>query len=192
MKTAVHTDQLLIEQIRGKNERAFESVFKQYFSVLTVYAKKYVLDIDIAKDITQETFMKLYEKREELTIHTSLKSFLYAAVRNKCLDYIKVNKIRDQHKDQIKYQSSISSEDEDDERIRVTELQQKIHSILKTLPTQNQKIFMMSRIEGKSNQEIADELGLSKRTVETHISNALKRIKQAVLLILLLIISSFL
>ena len=192
MKTAIHTDQLLIEQIRGKNEKAFESVFKQYFSVLTVYAKKYVLDMDIAKDITQDTFMKLYEKREELTIHTSLKSFLYAAVRNKCLDYIKVNKIRDQHKDQIKYQSSISSEDEDDEKVRITELQQKIHSILKTLPTQNQKIFMMSRIEGKSNQEIADELGLSKRTVETHISNALKRIKQAVLLILLLIISSFL
>lgn len=185
------TDQLLVQEIKNNNEKAFESVFKKYFSVLTMYAKKYVMDFDVAKDITQDTFIKFYEKREDIEIHTSLKSFLYTSVRNKCLDHIKLNKIRDQHKDQIKYQASISSEDEDAEHIKRTELQEKIYKILKTLPTKNQKIFMMSRIQGKTNQEIADELGLTKRTVETHISNALKRIREAVLLIMVLIISYF-
>jgi len=186
------SDQLIIDQIRNKNEKVFESIFNEYFKVLTVYAKKYVLDLDIAKDITQDTFVKLYEKREDLVIHTSLKSFLYASVRNKCLDYIKINKIRQQHKDAIQYQSSISSEDEEDDKIRITELQQKIHRIIKTLPAQNQKIFMLSRFEGKNNQEIADELNLSKRTVETHISNALKKIKATVVLSVIALILSFL
>lgn len=192
MKSTLTADQLIITQIKDRNEKVFESVFKEYFKVLTIYAKKYVLDLDTAKDITQETFAKLYEKREDLEIHTSLKSFLYASVRNRCLDYIKLHKIRQQHKDQIKYQSSISSEDEDAEKIRLSELKQKIHKVIQTLPTQNQKIFMMSRFEGKSNQEIADELDISKRTVETHISNAIKRIKTTVVLGVMLLVISFL
>ncbi len=141
-----------------------------------------MLDFDTAKDITQETFVKLYEKRDELVIHTSLKSFLYTSVRNRCLDYIKLHKIRQQHKDTILYESSTYTEDEDTDQIRYTELQEKIHRIIKTLPTQNQKIFMLSRFGGKTNQEIADELNLSKRTVETHISNAIKKIKISVAL----------
>ncbi len=186
------SDQLIIEQIRNKNEKVFESVFKEYFKVLTIYAKKYVLDLDTAKDITQETFVKLYEKRDELVIHTSLKSFLYTAVRNRCLDYIKLHKIRQQHKDAILYESSTYTEDEDTDLIRYTELQEKIHKIIKTLPAQNQKIFILSRFGGKSNQEIADELSLSKRTVETHISNALKKIKISVAISFIYLIIKFL
>ncbi|MCK8524269.1 RNA polymerase sigma-70 factor [Aquimarina sp. D1M17] len=190
---SITSDQLIIEQIRNKNEKVFESVFKEYFKVLTIHAKKYVLDLDIAKDITQETFVKLYEKREELVIHTSLKSFLYTAVRNRCLDYIKLNKIRQNHKDAIAYQSATNSEEEEeDKEIRITELKQKIHKVIQTLPSQNQKIFMLSRFEGKTNQEIADELNISKRTVETHISNALKKIRVSVAIALLLLFLSFL
>ncbi len=190
---SITSDQLIIEQIRNKNEKVFESVFKEYFKVLTIHAKKYVLDLDIAKDITQETFVKLYEKREELVIHTSLKSFLYTSVRNRCLDYIKLNKIRQNHKDAIAYQSATNSEEEEeDKEIRITELKQKIHKVIQTLPSQNQKIFMLSRFEGKTNQEIADELNISKRTVETHISNALKKIRVSVAIALLLLFLSFL
>ncbi len=186
------SDQLLIEQIKNKNEKVFESVFKEYFKALTIYAKGYVQDLDTAKDITQETFIKLYEKRDELVIHTSLKSFLYTTIRNRCLDYIKLHKIHQQHKNSILYQSSISVEEEDTDRIRYAELKEKIHKAIKTLPTQNQKIFMLSRFNGKSNQEIAEELNLSKRTVETHISNAIKKIRVSVLLSIILLICRFL
>jgi len=137
------SDQLIIQQIKNKNEKVFESLFKEYFKVLSLYAKKYVYDLDIAKDITQEIFVKLYEQRQDLVIHTSLKSFLFTSVRNKCLDYIKLNKIREGHKEAIKYQSSISSEGEEDDNIRVTELQQKLHNIIKTLPSQNQKLAVL-------------------------------------------------
>ncbi len=185
------SDQLIIEQIKNKNIKVFESVFKQYFKVLTIYAKRYVLDLDTAQDITQEVFIKLYERKDELIIHTSLKSFLYTSVKNRCLDYIKIHNIRQQHKDIIQKESSILVE-EDDNEIEKTELQEKIYKAIKTLPDQNQKIFMLSRFEGKTNQEIADELNISKRTVETHISNALKKIKAIVLIVFTVLIISLL
>ncbi|MAQ75542.1 MAG: RNA polymerase sigma-70 factor [Aquimarina sp.] len=174
------SDQLILQQLREGNESAFESVFRQYFKVLVVYAKKYVQDFDLAQDIAQEVFAGFYERRESVSIHTSLKSFLYTSVRNKCLDELKKNQIHDKHKDMIKHTSSAIEEDSD--VVHKVELQEKIYKAIQKLPDQNQKIFRMSRLEGKSNQEIADELHLSKRTVETHISNALKTIKSIIFL----------
>ena len=174
------SDQLILQQLREGNESAFESVFRQYFKVLVVYAKKYVQDFDLAQDIAQEVFASFYERRESVSIHTSLKSFLYTSVRNRCLDELKKNQIHDKHKDMIKHTSSAIEEDSD--VVHKVELQEKIYKAIQKLPDQNQKIFKMSRLEGKSNQEIADELNLSKRTVETHISNALKTIKSIIFL----------
>lgn len=155
---------------------------------MAIYANTYVSDLDTAQDITQEVFVRLYEKRDELLIHTSLKAFLYTSVKNRCLDYLKSNKIRQKHKEAIQKESSVFTEEEE---IEQTELQEKIYKAIQSLPDQNQKIFILSRFEGKTNQEIAEELNISKRTVETHISNALKKIRQLVLFVFILLIISF-
>ncbi|RZS93522.1 RNA polymerase sigma-70 factor [Aquimarina brevivitae] len=183
------SDQLILNQLKEGKSSAFEAVFRQYFKVLVVYAKNYTKDLDAAQDIAQEVFANLYEKRNSLTIHTSLKAFLYASVRNRCLDQLKSHQIQARHKEMIKHTSS--EIDDDTELIYKTELQEKIYLAIAKLPEQNQKIFRMSRLDGKSNQEIADELKLSKRTVETHISNALKTIKSLIFIasIVLIIIS---
>ena len=122
------SDQLILQQLREGNESAFESVFRQYFKVLVVYAKKYVQDFDLAQDIAQEVFAGFYERRESVSIHTSLKSFLYTSVRNKCLDELKKNQIHDKHKDMIKHTSSAIEEDSD--VVHKVELQEKIYSTI--------------------------------------------------------------
>ena len=150
---------------------------------MTLYASSYVNDVDIAKDITQDVFIKLYEKRQILQIHTSLKSYLYTSVRNRCLDHIKLHKIRELHKTQI-YNSISENVEEESTEVMQSELQAKINVAIASLPDRNREIFRLNRIDGLTNQEIADELNLSKRTVETHISNALKKIKEMVLLLI--------
>jgi RNA polymerase sigma-70 factor (ECF subfamily) len=89
------------------------------------------------------------------------------------LNQIKHSQIRRDHHANI-YQSQKNSEAYVDDKLEETELEQKIFSIIQTLPSQCKKIFEMSRFEGVTNQEIADKLELSKRTVETQISKALK------------------
>ncbi len=115
---------------------------------MVIFANKYVFDIDVAQDIVQEVFMKLYEKKDELIIHTSLKAFLFSAVRNKCIDYIRSSKVRQRHKDTILKESSIFTEDTNAEIIHA-ELQERIYKAIETLPDQNEKKFKLSRFEGK-------------------------------------------
>ena len=179
--------QIGVEQIRNGDSRAYEKLFHTYFESLSLYANTFLKDIDLAQDITQQTFVTLYEKREQLQIHTSLKSYLYTAVRNRAMDHLRSEKIHATHHEKIRATQSEVDTTEDENAARA-ELQKKLYHAIAQLPEQNQKIFRMSRMQGLSNQEIADELGLTKRTVETHVSNALKKLRNLVYILYVLII----
>src|SRR5512133_2847355 len=75
----------------------FEALFKQYYAPLVVYACKYVPERDVAREIVQDFFVKLFEKRSSLTIDTSLKSYLYRSVYNACMNYINQRSIQEKH-----------------------------------------------------------------------------------------------
>ena len=186
-------EQAVIKALKAGESSAFEQVYRQYFKVLTVFAIKYVGDRDTAEDIVQEVFVNLYAKRTQITFHTSLKSFLFVATRNRSLDFQRTQKTVDHHKSQI--QSTLKDDTADHNNlIEQSELEVLLHNAIDQLPAQNQKIFKMSRFEGKSNEEIAASLDLSKRTIETHISNALKKLKERLsgyLSIVILFISDF-
>jgi len=167
----------LLQQIKQGDERAYEVLFKEYFQVLSVYAKRYVQDLDLAQDIVQEVFVKFYENRLKLVVHSSLKALLYQSVRNRCLDHIRSEQTHNAHHEQILNINKGSDIDATDFMEQV-ELEEKIYKSIAALPEQCQVIFRMSRFEGKRNQEIAEALNLSKRTVETQISNALKRLRK--------------
>ena len=113
-----------------------------------------------------------------LNIHTSLKSHLYQTVRNRCLNEIKRNQIRRDHHSGIFIEKK-NQEAYFDDKMQETELEAKIFSVVESLPKQCKRIFEMSRYEGISNQKIADKLDLSKRTVETQISKALKILRNS-------------
>ncbi len=166
-------DTLLIKGIEAGKESAFEELFLKYYTPLVVFARKVIPDEDQARELVQDVFVSFYEKRKELNIHSSLKAHLYQSVKNRCLNQVKRNQIRRDH------HANIFIEKKNDEafiedKLQETELESRIFSIVQTLPDQCRKIFEMSRFKGLTNQEIADKLELSKRTVETQVSKALK------------------
>ena len=172
----------LIKGLQGGNERAYRQLFDLYFEPLTYFAYKYLEDLDASQDLVQEVFSSLYEKRENLSITQSLKSYLYRSVQNHSINVINHNKMKKRHHDVIKERSDVSATDSS---IELQELELKILRSIDALPEQCARIFKMSRFEQLSNQEIADALGISKRTVETQISNALKELRKTLTLLIL-------
>jgi RNA polymerase sigma-70 factor (family 1) len=150
----------------------FEALFKQYYAPLVVYACKYIPETDAAREIVQDFFVKLYEKRSALTIGTSLKSYLYRSVYNACMNYINQRNIQEKHIRNIDLERN--DEENLENEINSVELQNRIFNLIEALPPKCKKIFKMNRLEGMKNEEIALNLNLSKRTVETQISKALK------------------
>ncbi len=155
---------------------SFEALFKQYYAPLVVYASRYVSGIDVAREIVQDFFVKLYEKRNAINIDVSVKSYLYRSVYNCCINFLNQRNLQDRHL-KIIAQERVE-EDNLENEIQTVELQYKISEIIEELPARCKRIFKMNRIEGMKNDEIAEALGLSKRTVETQISKALKILRK--------------
>ncbi len=167
--------EILLNLSQGK-ESAFQYLFDEYYQLLVSFAYRYLGDLDSSRNIVQDIFVMLYEKRDEIKIHTSLKSHLYQSVRNRALNVIKREKMQREHHSRILDEQD--GQDINDESWIVNELEGRIGNIVGSLPGQCQKIFRMSRQEGISNSDIAEQLSISKRTVETQISKALKRIRE--------------
>lgn len=152
------------------NERTFEVVFKNYYSQLCAFAYQYLNDHDQAEEIVQEVFSNVWQKSSDIEIKTSVNSYLYGAVRNACLNYIKHQSIVRKHEAYEKQRSDFLSID----FLELDELQEEIDKALNKLPEKCREIFEMSRFEEKKYREIADELGISIKTVETQMARALK------------------
>ncbi len=166
----------LLKGISEGKEWAYKALFLRYYAQLVVFARKVVNDDDLARELVQDVIVTFYEKRKEIKIHSSLKAHLYQSVRNRCLNQIKYSQIRRDHHANI-YLTKKDDEAYIEDKLQETELEQKIMSVIQTLPPQCKRIFEMSRFDGITNQEIADKLDLSKRTVETQISKALKELR---------------
>ena len=166
----------IIKGIRLGRESAYEQLFNKYYRPLAVFALKYVLDLETAKEIVQDLFVHIFETRRSIIISTSLESYVYQSVRNRCLNHIRQTKTNREHLDN--YKTEKETHEDMEARISETELEHKIFQIVSGLAPQCRKIFMMSRVKGISNSQIADDLNISKRTVETQISNALKVLRQ--------------
>lgn len=180
MKQKLHTnpDSLVIHGLRQGRESAFESLFREFYTGLCVYAKKYVYDQETAEEIVQQLFCKLWEKRETLEIKGSVKSYLFNATRNNCLSHLRHEKIKANYQ-----QETIASHKEEspefDDMMQTAELNHLIQKTIADLPEQCRKVFLMSREEGLKYKEIAEQLGLSQKTVEAQMGKALKRIRKA-------------
>jgi RNA polymerase sigma-70 factor (family 1) len=173
----VHTlntdSNFLINRLRKGEEAAYELLFKEYYKVLTIFANKYIKDLETSKEIVQELFVHLYERKDSLEINSSLKSYLFRSVHNRCINYINAQKIREKYAEHLNNTREIVQNSLDEE-VNVSELENALYKAIGELPPKCQTIFKLNRFEGLSNIEIANKLTLSKRTVETQISKALK------------------
>jgi len=160
------------------NEAAFERFFKTYYQCLLRYAFVMLRDEVMAEEMVQQVFYKLWERRTKLHIHTSGKAFLYRAVHNECLNYLKHEKHKQAYEKQSLTIAGNTCSEKTSDRLIMTELQTKLQKAISELPEQCRNIFYMNRIEELKYREIAEELGLSIKTVEAQISKALKILRK--------------
>ncbi len=153
----------------------FDKLFKEYYPAAVLFAQKFVQDVNGARDVAQQVFVKIYEKREKIDIETSFKAYLFRAIRNTALTYIKKQQTHSRHTTEASNLQPISTIDPDP--VEYQQLVQQIDALIGDLPPRCQQVFKMNRFDGKKNKAIAEELGISIRTVETQISYALKQLR---------------
>jgi RNA polymerase sigma-70 factor (ECF subfamily) len=172
----METDNTLFQQIRQGNRHSFEQLFRSYYAPLCVFARKYIKDTDDCEEIVQGFFLKLWEKRKSIDINTSVKNYLFSSVRNRCLNQLKHQKIMQAHQAEILNTSSES--DFGSNYFMEIGLVEKIEQSIAALPPKRREIFILSREQGLKYREIADQLGISIKTVETQMGQALKEMRE--------------
>jgi RNA polymerase sigma-70 factor (ECF subfamily) len=163
----------LINRLREGDQTAFEILFRFYYPGLVVFAAQITFDKDEATEIVQDFFVRLWENRTSIKETSSLKSYFFTSVKNRSFNYLKKNEVHAQTIEQLKHLAENCPLYQPDVFIE-SELQDKIKAAIDKLPARCGEIFVLSRFKGLSNDEIATQLEISKRTVETQISNALK------------------
>jgi len=162
-----------INFIRNGNEAAFEKIFKMYFRNLHAFAYTFMKDDDIAEEIVQNVFFRIWEKKDQLQIDDSLKAYLYRSVHNESLNHIKHLKVKNSF--QLQYSDHMESSNPDASGpLMASELENDIQKAINELPQQCRTIFQMSRFEQLKYQQIADQLNISIKTVENQMGKALR------------------
>ena len=153
-------------------EKKFSGYFHNYYRQLCLHALHFMDNADEAEDVVQETFVNLWDKREQMETIKSVKSYLYTAVRNNCL-----TRIRDAEPtsslEMIPPDALLPEEDQ----IKRAEMEARIWKMIDELPERRRKIFLMAKRDGMSYKEIAAETGLSIKTVENHIFRAMQSLR---------------
>lgn len=164
-------------RIQIKTRADFEVMFKTHYSALCSYAHGFLKDPDAAEEVVQEMMFRIWTGRESLVIETSLRSYLFRAVRNGCMNVLKHLNIREEYKSFRESEMGETQRSNEDEMI-VSELEQKIREAIDHLPVERRKVFILSRYDGLTYGQIAEKLGLSVKTVENQMGKALKSLRE--------------
>ncbi len=173
-----------LEGLRAGNEIVFTLIMDKWYSRLFNFARGYLNNEENVKEVLQDVFLQLWDNRQKLADNSSLNAYLFALTRNRCVDLIRRERVV------LQFQA-----DKKDEYIRLTEnyhalsdhildeifaseLQTEIDNIINKLPEQCRRVFTMSRTGGLKNSEISQSLNISVKTVESHITKALRSIRQ--------------
>lgn len=172
----------ILQKIITGDESSFEEVYRYYFPRLNYFAKQYLFDSEAAKNIVQDVFTELWDKRHTLRDNTNLQAWLFTVTKNKSLKIISQLKSRQNYDNFIRTReldvNYKSLSDFDTSNFIFEELQAQIQTALEKLSPACRRVFEMSRFENKKNREIAEELNLSIKTVEAQISKALRSLKE--------------
>lgn len=177
------TEEFLISALSKGDEHAFDIIFVNYFPRIKYFVLDFCKDENIAENITQDIFLNLWVRKQSLADIKNFKAYMFTVARNAALHYLK---------DSLREMSTEVDEKIEDESASVVdnmyrdELEAMISAAVNKMPEQRRRVFIMSRIDGLSNYEIAKALNISKRTVETHISLALSELRKVLPIIMIL------
>jgi RNA polymerase sigma-70 factor (family 1) len=193
-------DAQIVNRINKGDLDVFHFLYKEYYPSLCVYAKSFTKSNEISEEVVQDIFIRLWEQRGHLDIHTSFKAYLFVSVRNSCLNHLKhlqvVNKFNEHYTRLLQDAQDLFavSEESGDSLLIARELQEKVDQEIKLLPEQCRRIFIMSRFDCLKHQEIADKLDVTINTVHRQTSIALEKLRLALknyLALIILIIRIF-
>jgi len=160
----------------NSSDLAFERLFKEHFKSLFSYAFTILKDEAQAEEIVQQVFFKIWDKKLTDNIQVSMKAYLYKAVYHESLNYLKHRQIRNRYQQHVMHQHQ-NQHDNATRLLAMKEMEEKLREALNSLPQQCRTIFQMSRFDGLKYQEIAQQLGLSIKTVENQMGKALKQLR---------------
>jgi len=176
-KSNTPTDTLsLVKKIRNGDAYAFRTLFKLFYKDLVNYAHRYVQNLQTAEDIASDVFLIIWERRSELDIKTNIKAYMIKMVRNRCINYLKNNRM--ERMDAFQLNLSVPSDELTDERVNINDLEKHIVQAITELPDRTRDVFVLCRYDNFKYAEIAEILDIKVGTVETHMVRALKYLRK--------------
>lgn len=178
MKTySEYSDEHLFSLVQGGDNRAFEALYERFFPLLYVHACRKLNDTQDAKDMVQDTFATLYQKKESLEKIDNFSGYLYVLLKNKILNFLEKQNVRGNYLETLDFQHSHSTVEH---YIFEKELRSQIEEGIDLLPEKMRLVFEMSRFAYLSHKEIGEQLNISDKTVKRQIVNALKIIRSKI------------
>jgi RNA polymerase sigma-70 factor (family 1) len=169
---------LFVTKLTQGDTKAFECLFRLYYTRLTLFANRFLNDIDTSEEIVSDIFVALWENGHEINFTGSVSSYLFKSVQNKCLNYLKHQKIESLYVNHLQKQQLLEETLSTAESPYLEkEMALQINTALESLPEKCREIFMMSRFDHMKYKEIANKLSLSPKTVERQISIALDKLR---------------
>ena len=170
-------ERILLEKLKNDDQSAFTVIFTKYYQDLVRFSFGFTHNPDASEEIVQEVFLKLWENRNSLLIHNSLKSYLLKIVQNRSIDSLRHLNITHKYAS-IVLEHPLLSENDTENYILHSELEANFNHAMLKIPAEYSEAFRMSRIETLNYQEIAQKLEISVRTVEVRISKALSLLRE--------------
>lgn len=171
-------DNIILDLLNRSDEKGIKLIFDQYYRYLCHAVYKVIPDTHIVEDLVQEVFYEIWKKRERLQINISLKAYLRRASINKSLNYVRAQRMKFSDNEDIK--ERFVDDDNSHEKVELSELTEVINQAVESLPERCRLVFSLSRFESMSYKEIAEQLGISMKTVENQISKALKILRKEI------------
>lgn len=161
------------QSIQQRDSQVFEGYYKEHYRFFFLAACKYLRDAPLAQEVVNDVFLRLWQNADKIIIQSSLRSYIYRAVVNACLNELDRSKKDRQQRQEWKHLAEGTT---DWKEMEDNELKVRLYQAIDQLPEQCRKVFRMSRFEGLKQQEIADQLGISIKTVKNHMTNALQQL----------------
>lgn len=163
----------------------FEELYRTYYSRMKRFAQEYVIREEDAENITQDVFLELWESDTLLSSHTNLFSFLFTAIKNRCMDFLRHQSVAQKAASKLQkdYQKILQMKFQSLEVFDVNifaepDIESIVQSAISELPEKCREIFIMNKIDGKKQKDIASELNISVNTVETQMGIAYKKLRE--------------
>lgn len=171
-------DKVLVEKICKNDRQAFEKLFRKYYASLQRFLWGYVKNQQVAEDLVQESFVRIWENREDLNPDKKIKTYLYKIGRNLAIDHNRHKKIVREWEEEKKALHSFSSVDNTiDDKLHKKIMVTRVKEAIEDLPERRRLVFILSRYDGMTYKEIAEKLDISVNTVDTQICRALQTLR---------------